>query len=130
MKNLGRKLEIFVIVVGIALVGIIYAFKQKPAAVPASRNSVSTEQTTPSTATSVKPDSADTTPVQSTVAAIEYPGQDGKSALQLLQISHQVGIKHYSYGDFVESIDGVKPDSQHFWALYVNDKFAQVGASS
>ena len=49
----------------------------------------------------------------------------------LLKTTHQVQTKEYAgIGEFVESIDGIKPDSNHFWAFYVNGKSFDVGASS
>lgn len=47
-----------------------------------------------------------------------------------LKANHQVDATHYSFGDLVTGIDGLKPDSKHFWALYVNGQFSQVGASA
>ena len=130
----ARKIEIFVIVVIIALVGIIYAFQQTPVLAP-TNDTVTTDQnnqTTPSTNTSVKPgtDPAPPPAQQVPTTTITYQGQDGKNALELLKANHQVEAKHYSFGDLVTGIDGVTPDSKHFWALYINDKFSQVGASS
>lgn len=61
---------------------------------------------------------------------ISYPGVEGKNALELLQVSHQVETTSYSYGQFVNSIDDQKPDSQHFWALYINGQKATLGADS
>jgi hypothetical protein len=55
---------------------------------------------------------------------------DGKNALELLKASHTVDAKQYSFGSFVNSIDGVAPDSKHFWALYINDQFSQVAADN
>jgi hypothetical protein len=60
-----------------------------------------------------------------------YDLQEGKTALDLLKTTHQVQTKEYAgIGEFVESIDGIKPDSNHFWAFYVNGKSSDVGASS
>ncbi len=109
MNNTFKKLEIFVIVVIIAVIGIIYAFRQKPA--PSSDTSAATS-------------------LMSQTGAIEYSGQDGKNALELLQAGHQVDAKHYSFGDMVTAIDGLAADANHFWAMYVNGEFSQVGASS
>lgn len=69
-----------------------------------------------------------TTQNKSDVIGIGYAGVEGKNALELLQASHQVEVKHYDFGDQVIAIDGVAPDSTHFWAFYVNDKLADVGA--
>ena len=61
---------------------------------------------------------------------VKYSGQDGKNAFELLQETANIEFKKYDFGVFVESIDGVKPDTKHFWKLYVNGKEAQVGADS
>lgn len=60
-----------------------------------------------------------------------YQIETGKVALDLLKSTHQVKAKEYSgIGEFVEEIDGIKPDNRHFWAFYVNGKSSTVGASS
>jgi hypothetical protein len=59
------------------------------------------------------------------VGTVSYTGQDGKNALELLQASHQVDVSDQG---FVNSIDGVKPSDREFWAFYVNNQQAQVGA--
>ncbi|MEO8065416.1 MAG: DUF4430 domain-containing protein [Candidatus Doudnabacteria bacterium] len=126
MENIGRKLELFVIVVIIATIGIIYAFKQKPLPAPVADNAnvIQNDATSPSGQTSVNPAPL----VPSNI--IEYPGVDGQNALELLKASHRVEATHYSFGDMVSGIDGVSPDSKHFWAMYVNGQFSQVGASA
>ena len=122
MFNIFRKLEIFVIVVIVAVIGIIYAFKQKPV-VPTTNLAVNSQLST-------QP-SLDTIPASQVPATtIVYPGQDGKNALELLKAGHQVVATHYSFGDMVTGIDGIAPDKDHFWAMYVNDQFSQVGASA
>lgn len=53
-----------------------------------------------------------------------------KNALEILKSNYSIETKTFSgIGDYVVSIDGVKEDSKHFWALYVNGKQSQVGAS-
>lgn len=59
---------------------------------------------------------------------VYYPGQDGQTALELLKEVATVEGKQYDFGMFVESINGHKPDSEHFWKLYYNAAEAQVGA--
>ncbi len=63
---------------------------------------------------------------------VSYTVDVGITALDLLKISYKVTAKDYGagMGEFVETIDGIKPDSQHFWAFYVNGKSSNVGASS
>lgn len=104
----AKRLEIFIIVAIIAVIGIIYAFT-RPVSAP------------------TKDDAAKQQVPTSTVV---YQGQDGKNALDLLKASHRVDVKHYSFGDMVTGIDGLTPDSSHFWAFYVNDKLSDIGASA
>lgn len=55
----------------------------------------------------------------------------GEFATDLLKRDHQIETKNYpGIGEMVLSIDGIKPDSSHFWAFYVNGKSSDVGASS
>ncbi|MBL8031629.1 MAG: DUF4430 domain-containing protein [Candidatus Doudnabacteria bacterium] len=66
-----------------------------------------------------------------TAEYVSYRGQEGKNALDLLKASHKVDVKTYSgIGEFVDGIDGLKSDAQHFWSFYVNGKQATVGAGS
>jgi hypothetical protein len=67
--------------------------------------------------------------VQKTQSQVSYEGVQGQTALALLKAKHDVQTKTYKgLGEQVISIDGVKPDKHHFWAFYVNGKFASVGA--
>lgn len=50
------------------------------------------------------------------------------SALDLLQKSHEVEIEKYDFGVMIKAIDGLASDQEHYWAFYVNDEYAQVGA--
>ena len=59
---------------------------------------------------------------------ITYQGVEGQTALEILKANHQVETQSFSFGELVESINGVKAPATHFWAFYVNDKQAEVGA--
>lgn len=60
-----------------------------------------------------------------------YNYTEQQTALQLLKATHTVETKVYgSIGEFVLSIDGIKPDSRHFWEFIVNGKSSSVGASA
>ncbi len=61
---------------------------------------------------------------------ISYQGVEGKNALELLEAGHKIEVKRYDFGDQVVAIDGVAPDSTHFWAFYVNDKLSDTGAGA
>lgn len=56
---------------------------------------------------------------------------DSATARDLLTVVYKVDFKNYgSIGDFVEKIDGVAPDSKHFWEFLVNGKSSNVGLSA
>ncbi len=68
---------------------------------------------------------------QKSSTEVSYKGVEGKNALELLKQSHKVETKTYEgLGELVTSIDGVSPDSKHFWAFYVNGQQSQVGADA
>ncbi len=100
-----KRTETFIIVVIIAMFGVIYAFTQQPVKVPVTESSSLVR-----------------------IEVVEYKGLDGKTAMEILKSTHQVDVKSFSFGEMVETIDGVKPDDKHFWAMYVNGAFSQVGA--
>ena len=102
----AKRLEIFIIAVIIAAVGIVYAMTERAAAPSATNETLSSQQTN----------------------QISYQGMDGRSALDLLKVFHQVQTKDTSYGPMVIAIDGVQPDSSHFWGFYVNGQLADKGA--
>src|SRR5262245_55183622 len=112
MSNFGKKAEIFIIIVVIALIGVVYALTRKPVLAPTISQTQNQDD-----------------PYATNLNLIEYKGQDRKNALDLLKASHMVEAKHYSFGDMVIGIDGVSPDANHFWAMYINGEFSQVGAS-
>lgn len=114
-----RKLETFIIIAIIAVIGIIYAFTQSPVIVrnaDIDNGSVALiqEQNT-----------------EKQTSTIQYQGINGKTALEILKSTHQVQSKEYKgLGEFVEAIDGVVPAKNEFWSFYINSKQAQVGASA
>jgi hypothetical protein len=55
--------------------------------------------------------------------------EDGQLVSELTESEHQVEYKEYDFGVMVQSIDGLAADSDHFWALYVNDAFGEAGAT-
>lgn len=62
---------------------------------------------------------------------IKYQGEDGKNALELLKAKYTVEVTSFGdLGEFVKSINGVSPDSSHFWSFYVNGSQSQVGAQT
>lgn len=67
---------------------------------------------------------------QQQTGTIQYKGQNGKNALDLLKAKYpgQVQTQKFSAGEFVQSINGVQPDKNHYWAFYVNGQPATVGA--
>jgi hypothetical protein len=103
----AKRVEIFVIVVIIASIGVVFAFTRKPVSAP----------------------SISGTSVEQQIDYVSYDGQDGRNALDLLRVFHQVETKATSFGPQVVGIDGNHPDeSNSYWAFYVNGKLADKGA--
>ncbi|MGA3150525.1 MAG: DUF4430 domain-containing protein [Candidatus Saccharimonadales bacterium] len=67
---------------------------------------------------------------QSQTTEISYKGENGKDALTLLKQHAQVQTKHYSFGDFVVSINGIAGNGPKYWTFYINGKEASVGAGA
>ncbi len=59
---------------------------------------------------------------------VRYYGTEGKTVLELLEVSHQVEKKTSSVGSFVEAIDSVKNRTNRFWLYYVNGKKPNVAS--
>jgi len=59
---------------------------------------------------------------------ISYRGQNGVTALSLLKRYASVKVIHYSFGDFVTTINGTASSSSKYWIFYVNGKESSVGA--
>lgn len=70
------------------------------------------------------------TNAQHQITQISYRGKNGVNAFALLQEHAHVAYKHYSFGDFVTSIDGVYGNGPKYWTLYVNNKESNVGATA
>lgn len=64
------------------------------------------------------------------ITQISYNGENGVNAYVLLNRYAKVQAKHYSFGYFVTSINGVAGNGPKYWTFYVNGKEASVGASS
>ena len=61
---------------------------------------------------------------------ITYDGVEGKTALELLKAKATVVTQQSNYGEYVDSINGVKGGTdKKYWAFYVNGQLAQVGAA-
>jgi len=67
---------------------------------------------------------------QQQITQISYYGQQGQNALALLKKHASVQTHHYSFGDMVVSINGVKGTGPKYWTFYVNGKEASVGAGN
>lgn len=64
--------------------------------------------------------------------SFQYNGVEGIDALTLLKKHYQVQTKDFGpgIGEFVESIQNIKPGKDEFWAFYINGSSSNVGASS
>lgn len=69
--------------------------------------------------------------VEGSADYIQYTYKENQTAYDVLTATHKVEARDYgAMGQFVQSIDGVKADSGHFWEFWVNGKSSNVGASS
>lgn len=86
--------------------------------------------TSPAPTTIETPAASTETQTETAVSDITLTASSsGQTALELLTSEHQVQAKEYDFGVFIEGIDGVMGDNQHFWAIYHNGESALVGAS-
>lgn len=67
---------------------------------------------------------------QSQATDVKYKGVNGQTALALLEKYTRAGVKHYSFGDFVTSVNGAAGNGPKYWSFYVNGKLSDVGAGS
>ena len=52
---------------------------------------------------------------------------EGGNSMTAFKQAFAVHARQFAFGELVESIGGVKADSTHYWALYVNGKYAERG---
>lgn len=55
--------------------------------------------------------------------------EKGSNAFELMKQNLQVEFKDSAMGPFITGINGIKADSEHYWALHVNGAYAQKGIS-
>jgi hypothetical protein len=66
---------------------------------------------------------------EETIEDGDIPAQATESALDVLRRTHTVELKHYSFGDIADSIDGTQGGANgRYWIFYVNGKMSEVGA--
>ncbi|MEU2200021.1 DUF4430 domain-containing protein [Isoptericola sp. NPDC019482] len=70
--------------------------------------------------------------VAENLSEFSYPGEDGKTALELLQEKDpDAQVQGEGENAYVTAIRGREADpATEFWGLYVDDELAQVGAGS
>lgn len=57
--------------------------------------------------------------------------KNGTGALDAMKQIAKVETKEYAgLGAMVVSIEGIKPDSKHYWGLYIDGNYADKGISS
>lgn len=61
---------------------------------------------------------------------VSYDGQEGRTALELLQENAEVELEGEGEMAFVTTINGVSAGENEFWAFYINGASAPMGAGS
>jgi hypothetical protein len=116
--NYFKRLETILIAVIILVLGVAYGVLNNSSKVPTSNSTVNDTQ-----------QQVQTQQVPN-ISEIKYLGVEGRTALDLLKVNHNVETESFGdLGEMVKGIDGVEPDSSHFWSFYLNGAQAQVGAS-
>lgn len=59
---------------------------------------------------------------------VNYAGQTGKTAMEILKAGAEVIVQDSSFGEFVTTINGVEQTDSEFWLFYINNEPASVGA--
>lgn len=110
--------------IGIVIAAVI-ALGAIGAYVLSQQNDQETTQQTPTTSESTQA----TTDTEDT--SITYPGEEGKTALELLQTYADVEMQGEGEMAFVTSINGIEAESNvNFWSFLVNGEMAAVGAGT
>lgn len=58
--------------------------------------------------------------------SVSYAGQDGKSVCEILKETHEVESTESSFGEMVNSIDGLAATDSEFWLYSVNGTSGEV----
>ena len=128
VKILGREFDrlhaLFILIAIVVIVGVgAFAFNQD--------SDQNEGERTDSAETAMVDETAVTeTTVSEDGATVSYNGVNGQTALELLENSDlTVVTEDSSVGEFVSKIGDLgDDDSGKFWAFYVNDELASVGA--
>jgi hypothetical protein len=133
-----KKIETITIIVVILILGAAYGVLKSNVQAPATLDRDQAQDSSSNSDMLIQvpvgsSDSGDAQNAQQVPASgqVKYTGQDGRTAMDLLKENYNVETGSFGeLGEFVKSIDGVEPDSTHFWAFYVNGQIAQVGADT
>lgn len=56
-----------------------------------------------------------------------YARENDVNAFSLLKSKASIVYEDGVYGIYVKNINGLEGDSAHYWALYLNDEYSQMG---
>jgi hypothetical protein len=119
------------VVLAVLVVGTLYLLENN---FSATTRGTTTKQTTPTPTPSVKQSSSSSTVGLNPAAhSFSYPGQDSKTALELLQQKYpNTQVSGTGASAFITATNGYTADtSKHeFWKFMINGQDSQVGAGS
>ncbi len=70
-------------------------------------------------------------PINEEGTVITYKGEEGKTALAILQERCEVQTTSSEYGDYVNTIESKPADTTtQYWAFFINDEYATIGAGA
>lgn len=125
MKNKKLTIVALLLIAGLSVWQIQQKiFEQKTETPITTDELVTAPTTTPTTTITTNVTIATTAKTKELTLNIE---RDNADVWQMLQDQAQVDFEKYNFGVFIKGINGLAADDKNYWAIYVNDKFAQTG---
>lgn len=118
-----KKLSLKIVLILVLVVAGIYAFRlgnPLPALSPVNKMEEATDDTMLETGDDVG----------ESIDHVFVAEEEGQIALDLIE--SEVAVETQDFGEagmFIKSVEGLASDESHYWAVYVNDEYAQVGVS-
>lgn len=126
-QNSPAKLLIFGLGGVLVLTGIAFSFLNQPKQETELRQ---TAMVTTEAVNQVVDENVQGQVAAETETVIRYEGVEGQTVLETLKIQEDVVTQDSSFGEYVESINGlVGGEDGKYWVFYIDNEMAQIGAA-